>query len=77
MEPISIAAATLVAKWFVEGFGKEAAGATIQGLKKVYNLVRSKLTEDKELTSVLDRLGEKACQRRARNGARRSAGRVY
>jgi hypothetical protein len=66
MEPISIAAATLVAKWVLEGVGKEAGAQAFEGLKKVYDLVRGKLTGDKDSSEVLDRLeGKPESQARA------------
>jgi hypothetical protein len=59
MEPISIAAATLVAKWVLEGFGKEAGATAFDGLKRVYDFVRGKLSGDKGSSEVFERLEQK------------------
>jgi hypothetical protein len=59
MEPISIGAATLVAKWVLEGVGKAAAEKSLGGLKKIYDFVRAKLSTDKTSSEVLDRLEQK------------------
>jgi hypothetical protein len=59
MEPISIVAATLVAKWFLEGFGKAAGEQAFSGLRKVYDFVHGKLSGDEGSTEVLDRLQQR------------------
>ena len=53
MDPITVAAATLVAKWAAEGFVKEAAKSGWEGLKKVYEAVHSRLMGNEEGTKVL------------------------
>jgi hypothetical protein len=59
MDPISIAAATLVAKWVVEGLAKKGAEAAWSGLKKVYEVVSSTLASDTDSNEVLKRLEQK------------------
>jgi hypothetical protein len=59
MEPIAIAAATLVAKWAAEAIVGEAAKSAWAGLTKIYNAVKNKFAGDQESTEVLDRLEQK------------------
>jgi hypothetical protein len=59
MDPITMTAATLVAKWCAEGFAKEAGKSAWAGLQNVYNLVRSKLAAKPEDAEVLQRLEQK------------------
>ncbi len=59
MEPIAMTVATLVARWAAEGLVKEAAKSTWEGLKKVYEAVRAKFTDDAESTEVLQRLEQR------------------
>jgi len=59
MEPIAIAAATLVAKWAAEAIVGEAAKSAWAGLTKIYNAVKDKFAGDQESTEVLDRLEQK------------------
>jgi hypothetical protein len=59
MDPLSLAAATVVAKWFVEGVGKQIGGTAIESLKRVYEAVRSAFSGKHEETAILERLKEK------------------
>jgi len=59
MEPIAIAAATLVAKWAAEAIVGEAAKSAWASLTKIYNAVKDKFAGDQESTEVLDRLEQK------------------
>ena len=59
LDPISIAAATVVAKWFAEGAIKEAGGAALGGLKRVFDAVHARLSGHAEGTTAIARLQEK------------------
>ena len=59
MEPIAIAAATLVAKWAAETVVKEAAKSAWSGLTKIYEAVSKKFSGDDESKEVLNRVEQK------------------
>lgn len=59
MDPVAMAAATLVAKWAAEGMVKEAAKSAWEGMRNIYDAIRGKLSGDPESTSVLQRLEQK------------------
>jgi hypothetical protein len=59
MDPMSVAAAAVVAKWFVEGVGKQLGSTALEGLKVVFDAVRSKFADQREGVVVLERLKEK------------------
>jgi hypothetical protein len=58
LDPLSIAAATIVAKWFAEGAVKEVGKAAVGGLKKVYDVVQARLSDHSGATAIA-RLEEK------------------
>jgi hypothetical protein len=59
LDPLSIAAATIVAKWFAEGAVKELGSAAVGGLKKVYDVVHAGLSGHSEGATTIARLQEK------------------
>jgi hypothetical protein len=59
LDPLSIAAATLVAKWFAEGAVKGLGGAAIGGLKKVYDAVTARLSSHPEGATAVERLEQR------------------
>jgi hypothetical protein len=60
LDPLSIAAATIVAKWFAEGAVKEIGGTVVVGaLKKVYDAVHERLSAHHEGTTAIARLQER------------------
>jgi hypothetical protein len=59
LDPLSIAAATIVAKWFAEGAAKELGSAAVGALKKVYDVVHARLTGQPEEAAAIARLREK------------------
>ena len=59
MEPVSIAAATLVAKWVVEKVADKGAELAWSGLKKLYDAIQSSLASDVHSVEVLERLEQK------------------
>jgi hypothetical protein len=59
MDPISIAAATLVAKWAAESLVKEAGKSAWEGLKKIYEAVSVKVKGNRDNKEVLQRLEKK------------------
>jgi hypothetical protein len=59
LDPLSIAAATIVAKWFAEGAVKEVGSAAVGGLKKIYDTVHARFSGHPEGTTAIARLQEK------------------